>query len=123
MQISKLAKYSIRFLFLQFLITYTTIFYFDNFLIPNIDLFPDRKDFTFRQQIDANLLEDANRFFPFIDDRFIKLDILIGFFIFMFLIFLYSTKFYTYVNELSFSIDKNYLDEYFSIYLTWTSSS
>ena len=122
MQINQLAKYSIRFLFLQILITYTTIFYFDNFLIPKIDLFPDKKDFTFRQQIDLNLLVDANRFFPFIDESYIKLDFLIGFFIFIFLIFLYSTKFYTYVNELSFSIDRNYLDEYFSIYLTWTSS-
>jgi len=122
MKISQIAKYSIRFLFLQILITYTTIFYFDNFLIPDIDLLPDRKGYTFRQQIDANLLEDANRFFLFIDDKFIKLDILIGFFVFIFLIFLYSTKFYTYVNELSFSIDRNYLDEYFNIYLTWTSS-
>ena len=40
----------------------------------------------------------------------------------MFLILLYSTKFYTYVNELSFSLDRSYLDEYFSIYLLWTSS-
>ena len=40
----------------------------------------------------------------------------------MFLTFLYSTKFYTYVNELTFSLDRNYLDEYFSIYLVWTSS-
>ena len=35
---------------------------------------------------------------------------------------LYSTKFYTYVNELSFSLDRNYLDEYISIYLLWTST-
>ena len=35
---------------------------------------------------------------------------------------LYSTKFYTYVNELSFSLDRKYFDEFLSIYLLWTSS-
>ena len=34
MKLNKLFKYSFRFLFLQILLTYTTIFYFDNFLIP-----------------------------------------------------------------------------------------
>ena len=34
---------------------------------------------------------------------------------------MYSTKFYTYVNELSYSINKNLLDEYFQLYLLWTS--
>ena len=43
-------------------------------------------------------------------------------FIFIFLVILYSTKFYTYVNELTFSLDRSYLDEYISIYLLWTSS-
>ena len=41
---------------------------------------------------------------------------------FVFLIILYSTKFYTYVNELSYSLDRNYIDEYISIYLLWTST-
>jgi lipopolysaccharide/colanic/teichoic acid biosynthesis glycosyltransferase len=36
------------------------------------------------------------------------------------LIILYSTKFYTYVNELTFSLNKNLLDEYFQLYLLWT---
>tara|TARA_B100001173_G_C15987171_1_gene547294 strand:+ start:112 stop:1578 length:1467 start_codon:yes stop_codon:yes gene_type:complete len=122
MNIKRLSKYLIRFLFLQSFLTYLTIFYFDNFLIPKIDLFPDREGYTFRNQIDANLLEDATRFFPWLNENFIKIDITISLFIFFFLVFLYSTKFYTYVNELSFSLDRNYLDEYFSIYLVWTSS-
>ena len=122
MNIKRLSKYLIRFLFLQSFLTYLTIFYFDNFLIPKIDLFPDREGYTFRNQIDANLLEDATRFFPWLSENFIKIDISITLFIFLFLVFLYSTKFYTYVNELSFSLDRNYLDEYFSIYLVWTSS-
>jgi lipopolysaccharide/colanic/teichoic acid biosynthesis glycosyltransferase len=106
-------KYSIRFLTLQTILTFITIYYFDNFLIPSND---------YRIQIDANLLEDKNRFFVFISDEFVKVDIFLGIFIFLFLIFLYSTKFYTYVNELSFSLDRNFFDEYFSIFLTWTTS-
>jgi len=34
---------------------------------------------------------------------------------------LYSTKFYTYVNELTFSIDNKFFGEYLNIYLLWTS--
>ena len=102
--------------------TYITIFYFNNLLIPSNDLFPDQKGFTFRNQIDNNLFEDATRFFPFINENLINLEVFLFLVIFVFLIFLYSTKFYTYVNELSFSLDRSYIDEYFSIYLTWTSS-
>ena len=120
--VNQIFKYSFRFIFLQTLITAMTIYYFDNFLIPKVSLFPEANGITFRQQIDKNLLEDAIRFFPGIDESFVKIDIVIGLFIFIFLIFLYSTKFYTYVNELSFSLDRSYIDEYFSIYLTWTTS-
>ena len=122
MDLSRLLKYAFRFIVLQTILTYTTIFYFNNFLIPNNDLFPDRKGFTFRNQIENNLYEDATRFFPSLNENLISLEIFLFLFIFVFLIFLYSTKFYTYVNELSFSLDRNYIDEYFSIYLTWTSS-
>ena len=122
MDFNKYIKYSIRFLFLQSLLTYLVTIYFDRFLIPKIDIYQNQPGFTFRNQIDANLLEDAQRFFPWINETFIKIDTSIAFFIFMFLIFLYSTKFYTYVNELSFSLDRSYIDEYFSIYLVWTSS-
>ena len=122
MDLSRLLKYAFRFIVLQTILTYTTIFYFNNFLIPNNDLFPDRKGFTFRNQIENNLFEDATRFFPSLNENLISLEVFLFLFIFVFLIFLYSTKFYTYVNELSFSLDRNYIDEYFSIYLTWTSS-
>tara|TARA_B100001939_G_scaffold342478_1_gene353679 strand:+ start:204 stop:1544 length:1341 start_codon:yes stop_codon:yes gene_type:complete len=69
-----------------------------------------------------NLLEDRDRFYPFIQNEYIKIDIYIAFFIFIFLVVLYSTKFFTYVNELSFSLDKRFFDEYLNIYLLWTSS-
>ena len=69
-----------------------------------------------------NLLEDRDRFYPFIQNEYIKIDIYIAFFIFIFLAVLYSTKFFTYVNELSFSLDKRFFDEYLNLYLLWTSS-
>ena len=112
MKLSKLIKYSLRFLILQIILTLLTIYYFDNFLISNLD---------FKQAIYNNLVEDSLRFLPQLNPSLVSLD---GFFMFMILIFLiilYSTKFYTYVNELSYSINKNYLDEYFQIYLLWTS--
>lgn len=113
MKYTSLIKYGLRFITLQTILTFLTTFYFDNFLIPSI---------SYRLQIDANLIEDKNRFFSILPDNFVKIDLFIAVFIFLFLIFLYSTKFYTYVNELSFSMDKNYLDEYFSIFLVWTTS-
>ena len=122
MNVSRLLKYAARFIILQAILTSTTIFYFNNFLIPSIDLFPDQKGFTFRDQINNNLYEDASRFFPFLNENLITIEVFLSLFIFVFLIFLYSTKFYTYVNELSFSLDNNYLGEYFSIFLVWTTS-
>ena len=122
MNISRILKYAARFIILQLVLTSTTVFYFNNFLIPNIDLFPDQKGFTFRDQINNNLYEDASRFFPFLNENLVTIEVFLSMFIFVFLIFLYSTKFYTYVNELTFSLDRNYIDEYFSIYLTWTTS-
>ena len=56
---------------------YWTIYYFDNFLVPSND---------YRLQIDANLLEDKERFYPFIGEEFIKIDIFIAIFIFIFLV-------------------------------------
>ena len=98
MNFSRLIKYAFRFIVLQATLTYITIFYFNNLLIPSNDLFPDQKGFTFRNQIDNNLFEDATRFFPFINENLINLEVFLFLFIFVFLIFLYSTKFYTYVN-------------------------
>ena len=121
MKLSSLFKYGVRFLTLQVLLTYFLIYYFNNFLISD-----ERCDtcagFSFKMQINNNLWEDRNRFFSFIDERYIRIEFFIALFIFLFLILLYSTKFYTYVNELSYSLDRSYLDEYFSIYLLWTSS-
>jgi len=107
-------KYFFRFALLQTILTWTTIFYFDNFLIG------DYKDGFLI--ISRNLLEDKNRFMSFIPSSFIKIDIMLAIFIFIFLLILYSTKFYSYVNELSFTVDKGFLDEYFSIYLLWSAS-
>ncbi|MFL2689098.1 MAG: sugar transferase [Candidatus Actinomarina sp.] len=121
MKLSSLLKYSSRFLILQVVLTYITIFFFNSFLIPTkfCELCTGN---SFRLQINSNLWEDRNRFFTFLPERFTEIEYFLGFFIFIFLIILYSTKFYTYVNELSYSLDRNYLDEYISIYLLWTST-
>tara|TARA_Y100000768_G_scaffold360166_1_gene317215 strand:- start:8275 stop:9579 length:1305 start_codon:yes stop_codon:yes gene_type:complete len=68
-----------------------------------------------------NLIEDKNRFLPFVSDSLITVDGILAGLIFLFLIIIYSTTFYTYVNELSFSMNRNLLGEYFQIYLLWTS--
>ena len=113
MNIKHLFKYLIRFLMLQITLTAVTIYYFDRFLM--------------NEYVDGyliiinNLLEDRDRFYPFIQNDLIKIDIYLAIFIFLFLVGLYSTNFFTYVNELTFSIDKKFLDEYLNIYLLWTS--
>ena len=107
-------KQIIRFIVLQAILTWVTIYYFDFFLIG------DYKDgYTV---IVNNLLEDRNRFYPFLNPNLVKIDIYIFVFIFIFLIVLYSSKFYSYVNELSFSLNERLFDEFISIYLLWTSS-
>ena len=107
-------KYGLRFFILQSILTIFTIYYFDRFLINEY-----KEGFLI---IINNLLEDRDRFYPFVENDYIKIDFYIAFFIFVFLIILYSTKFFTYVNELTFSIDKKFFDEYFNLYLIWTSS-
>ena len=121
MKISSYLKYSIRFVFLQSLLTYFSIYYFNNFLLTNkyCELCIGN---SFLLQINNNLWEDRNRFFPFVSENLVIIQNFLAVFIFLFLIILYSTKFYTYVNELSFSLDRNYIDEYISIYLLWTST-
>ena len=111
MRLNNLIKYIIRFTFLQSILTITTIYYFDNFLISNN---------AFKQIIYLNLVEDILRFLPFINSNSISIDAVLVLLVFIFLIILYSTKFYTYVNELTFSLNKNLLDEYFQLYLLWT---
>ena len=112
MKLNNIIKYLFRFALLQTILTSLTIFYFDNFMISNQE---------FKQVIYENLLEDTERFFPFVAYELIAVDTFFILMIFVFLIILYSTKFYTYVNELSFSVNRNLLDEYFQIYLLWTS--
>lgn len=111
MKLNNLIKYIIRFIFLQSVLTFTTIYYFDNFLISNS---------AYKQIIYFNLVEDIQRFMPFINTDSVSVDAILIILVFIFLIILYSTRFYTYVNELSFSLNKNLLDEYFQLYLLWT---
>ena len=112
MKLSSVIKYAVRFIFLQIFLSAFSIYFFDNFLIKNVQT---------KNLIFENLIEDINRFVPFINSPFVTVDTFIVLVIFIFLIILYSTKFYTYVNELSYSINKNLLDEYFQLYLLWTS--
>jgi len=121
MRLGSYVKYSVRFLFLQILLTYLTINYLNSYLISK-NFCEQCVGNSFLIQINNNLWEDRNRFFSFIPEQYINIDIFIAVFIFVFLVILYSTKFYTYVNELSFSIDRNYLDEFISIYLLWTTT-
>jgi len=111
-KINNLLKYFSRFLLLQISLTLITIFYFDNFLIWSPE---------FKYEIYLNLIEDKNRFLPFVSDSLITVDGVLAGLIFLFLLIIYSTTFYTYVNELSFSMNRNLLGEYFQIYLLWTS--
>jgi len=113
-KLSNIFKYFFRFLILQILLTAITIWYFDEFLIG--DYFDG---FLF---IRDNLLEDRLRFYPFVPYNLIKIDIYLSIFVFTFLILLYLSKFYSYVNELTFSANKGLFDEFFSIYLIWTES-
>ena len=121
MKINSYVKYLVRFLFLQVVLTLTTIYYFNKFLISE-KICEACVGGSFRLQIVNNIWEDRNRFFRFLNEDLVTIENFIGIFIFIFLIILYSTKFYTYINELSYSLDRNYLDEYISIYLLWTTS-
>ena len=114
MKFNTLIKYFLRFLTLQAIITFVTIWYFDNFLIGGYT-----EGFV---KIKENLFEDRDRFYPFVTNEFIKLDIYLAFFVFAFLIILYLSKFYSYVNDLSFTVNKTIFDEFVPIYLIWTSS-
>ena len=107
-------KYFFRFIFLQIFLSSFTIFYFDKFLIGN---YTDGFNIIVR-----NLLEDRDRFYPFVTNNFIKIDIFLITFVFLFLIALYASKFYSIVNELSFTVDKGLFDEFVPIFLLWSAS-
>ena len=111
---NNLFKYGLRFLILQFTISFTTLWYFDKFLIG---------DYKYGYEIIINnLYEDQSRFYEFIPKEFVKIDIYLAIFVFIFLIILYSSKFYSYVNELSFTVNKSIIDEFIPIYLLWTAT-
>lgn len=112
MPLNKLAKYIFRFLILQGTLSVVTIYFFDNYLVWNQE---------FKEEIYRNIVEDKNRLLPFIQDSYISVDGLLLLIIFVFLVILYSTNFYTYVNELSFSMSRNRIGEFFQLYLLWTS--
>ena len=112
MKLKSILKYLIRFLFLQALISFVTIWYFDNFVFLNAD---------HKFEIYLNLVEDRERFYNFIPLSWITIDTLIILLITIFLIILYATKFYTYVNELDFSYENKFIDDYLMLYLMWNS--
>jgi len=112
MQLKSIFKYLVRFIFLQSIIFFTTVWYFDNFVFLNAE---------HKFSIYLNLIEDRERFYSFIPISWVTIDALFFILVFLFLIILYSTKFYTYVNELDFSYEKRYVDDYFNLYLLWNS--
>ena len=112
MKIINYFKYLIRFVFLLLLISSITIWYFDRFVFLD-----DEHKFSIYQ----NLLEDRLRFYSYIPLSWITIDGLFFVLIFIFLVILYITKFYTYVNELDFTYDNKYLDDYINLYLMWNS--
>ncbi len=112
MKINNILKYFVRLMFLQFLITFFTIWYFDNFVFFSKE---------HKYNIYLKLVEDRERFYNIIPLSWITIDGLIFVLVILFLFLLYSTKFYTYVNELDFSYDNTYLDDFFMLYLMWNS--
>ncbi len=112
MDLKNLIKYLVRFLFLQGLISFVTIWYFDKFVFFSAD---------HKFEIYLNLVEDQERFYNFVPIRWVTIDGLIVFLVTLFLIILYSTKFYTYVNELDFSYENKTFDDYLMLYLMWNS--
>ena len=112
MKANKLIKYILRFCFLQYIITFTTIRYFDKFTFI---------DAEHKYSIYLNIVEDYQRFYNFFPISWISIDAIFFLIAFIFLVLLYTTKFYTYVNELDFSYDNKYLDDYVLLYLMWNS--
>ena len=112
MKINLLAKYFLRFAFLEITISSFTIWYFDKFVfiteIAKYDTY-------------LKIVEDRNRFYNLIPLNWVRIDTLLVLLITLFLILLYSSKFYTYVNELDFTKNNNFLDDYIILYFIWNS--
>lgn len=106
-----LTKYALRFVFILVATNTFSIWYFDNFL-----LIKSEDKFLLYQ----NLVEDWNNFYSFIPIEYVTVDSILVVLITTFIGILFSTSFYTYVNELTYTLNRNYLQEFFSIYLLWT---
>ena len=76
MSLLNLFKSFLRFIVLQASITFVTIWYFDRFLMGD---YLDGYDIIIR-----NLLEDRLRFYNFIPYNFIKIDVYLAIFVFLF---------------------------------------
>jgi lipopolysaccharide/colanic/teichoic acid biosynthesis glycosyltransferase len=111
-KIKNIVKYFIRFVFLQTVVFITMVWYFDKYVFINQE---------HKFEVYLGLVEDRNRFYDFIPLSWVTIDALFFILIFIFLVLLYTTKFYTYVNELDFSYDRKLLDDYFMLYLLWNS--
>jgi lipopolysaccharide/colanic/teichoic acid biosynthesis glycosyltransferase len=112
--IKNLVKQLIRFLFLQITLTFLTIFYFDRYLIGDY--------FEGFLIISKNLQEDWLRFYDFIPQGLIKIDTYLAIFVFIFLLVLYSTKFYSYTNDLEIVVSTDFLNQYLNLFLLWSAS-
>ena len=88
------------------------VWYFDKYVFINQE---------HKFEVYLNLVEDRERFYDFIPLSWVTIDALFFVLIFIFLVLLYTTKFYTYVNELDFSYDRKFVDDYFMLYLLWNS--
>jgi lipopolysaccharide/colanic/teichoic acid biosynthesis glycosyltransferase len=88
------------------------VWYFDKYVFINQE---------HKFAVYLSLVEDRERFYDFIPLSWVTIDALFFILIFIFLVLLYTTKFYTYVNELDFSYDRKFLDDYFMLYLLWNS--
>jgi lipopolysaccharide/colanic/teichoic acid biosynthesis glycosyltransferase len=111
-KIKNIIKYFIRFVFLQTVVFSTMVWYFDKYVFINQE---------HKFEVYLSLVEDRERFYDFIPLSWVTIDALFFILIFIFLVLLYTTKFYTYVNELDFSYDRKFLDDYFMLYLLWNS--
>jgi lipopolysaccharide/colanic/teichoic acid biosynthesis glycosyltransferase len=111
-KIKNIFKYLIRFIFLQTVVFITMVWYFDKYVFLNQE---------HKFEVYLGLVEDRDRFYDFIPLSWVTIDALFFILIFIFLVLLYTTKFYTYVNELDFSYDRKFLDDYFMLYLLWNS--
>ena len=74
MRFGSYIKYSVRFLFLQTLLTLLTINYLNAVLISK-EFCEQCVGNSFLLQINNNLWEDRNRFFSFIPEQYINIDI------------------------------------------------